>query len=335
MKKIKVGILRCDTHAAWYATLMAAHDPLRFSQPLADPDAREESWQSGGVHYFHYSHYSDPKRLVAPFVGGSEISRVWDPRPGVAENFASLFIQKPFVCERPEEVSDGVDLIFLADCNGEGVDHYRLAAPGLKKGIPTFIDKPLADTLKQARRIEALASKHEAPVMSISLLQVSELMRAFRSRLPEIGRVDSGVVTGFSLHPAGLIHSICAVQGIFGSGIEEVCVSETPGGPLIHLGYGERTDRPSRGVVIRCGEADYRWTAFYASAHGFEGAIQAAIYSDFRSQGAAEVISLITEMVKSGKISPLHHEMIQAVAVMDAVRMAGRSGRPRRVASID
>lgn len=335
MKKIRVGILRCDTHAAWYAILMAAHDPLRLRQPLDDLNAGEESWQSGGVHYFHYSHYSDPKRLMAPFVGGFEISRVWDARPGVAENFASIFTKKPLVCARPEDVSDGVDLVFLADCNGDGSDHYQLAAPGIKKGVPTFIDKPFAETLQKARRIEALAAKHHAPVMSISLLQTSELMTTFRSRLPEIGRVDSGIVTGFSLHPAGLIHSICAVQGIFGVGIDEVSVSETPGGPLIHLSYGPQNDRPIRGVVIRCGEADYRWTVFYASAHGYEGAIQAEIYSDFRSQGVANVISLMKEMVKSGKVSLLHREMVRAVAVMDAVRAAGKSGRSKRVSLID
>jgi predicted dehydrogenase len=312
---------------------MAAHDPMRLRQSVESAAEGRASWQTGGVHYFHYSHYCDPWRLVAPYVGGFRIARVWDAERPLAESFARLFTEPPRVCATPEEVSDEVDLVFLADCNGDGSDHPALAAPGLKKGVATFVDKPLADSLASARALQDLADTHRAPLFSASLLQVGPGVEAFRGRLPEIGRVDSGIVTGFNFHPAALIHSICAALSLFGSGISEVGTADLGGHRLIHLRYGAE-DRPRYGVLIRAGEADYRWTTFHASAHGHEGAIQAPIYSDFRSEGTAQIIRLIQDLVRHKRVPALHREMMEAVAVMEAVLLSERQRRPMLVGGI-
>ena len=57
---IKVGIIRCDTHGAYFAPLMASHDPLKLQRPV-DPDSElHHSWMGGGAHFYFYGSYSNP-----------------------------------------------------------------------------------------------------------------------------------------------------------------------------------------------------------------------------------------------------------------------------------
>ena len=78
-EKTRVGLIRCDTHGAYYAALMDTHDPLLLRDPvsLGGGPARY-SWQTGGAHFYFYTHYADPKRIMVGTVDGFEIVKVWD-----------------------------------------------------------------------------------------------------------------------------------------------------------------------------------------------------------------------------------------------------------------
>jgi len=62
----------------------------------------------------------------------------------------------------------------------------KLATHFLKKGIPTFVDKPFASTLRDARAMIQLAQKHDAPLFSSSILSVVPAADQFKSRINEI-----------------------------------------------------------------------------------------------------------------------------------------------------
>ena len=114
---IKVGIIRCDTHGVYYGPLMAPHDPLKLRTPVpveADPPY---SWQNGATHYYFYQFCADPTLLTVEAVDGFEIVKVWDVDRASAEQFADLLDSRPRVCNSFAEVSDDVDLVFIADCN--------------------------------------------------------------------------------------------------------------------------------------------------------------------------------------------------------------------------
>src|SRR5690349_15663646 len=119
-RMIRTGVIRCDTHAAWFGALMAEHDPLKLRAPVPFRPGLKYTWMAGGVHYFHYSLYKDPTHLTCPFVGGFEITRVWDEDHEAAEAFAGLFSRPAKVCESFEEICEDVDLVFIAECNGDG-----------------------------------------------------------------------------------------------------------------------------------------------------------------------------------------------------------------------
>ena len=170
---IRVGLIRCDTHGMWYGAQMDAHDPLLLRQPMPVEDEMLYSWQRGGVHYFYYTIFCNPTRMTAPRVEGFRITKVWDEDRRSAEMFSRVFHGRPKVCDSFDQVSDDVDLVFVADCNYDGSDHLELARPGLEKGVPTFIDKPIARNLDDSLTIMALAAKHGANVLSLSMLPIS------------------------------------------------------------------------------------------------------------------------------------------------------------------
>src|SRR3989338_3216205 len=114
---IRVGLIRCDTHGMWFGAQMDQHDPLLLRQPMPVNPKNRYSWQNAGVHYFFYTHYCNPWRITAPHVNGFRIVRAWDEDRKSAEAFSRVFHGRPEVCDSFEDVSDDVDLVFIADCN--------------------------------------------------------------------------------------------------------------------------------------------------------------------------------------------------------------------------
>ena len=165
--RIRVGIIRCDTHAYWYAPYFEKPDPKLYRKAHR------------GCHYYHYR-WDDPDRMRLSTVPSMTIAKVYDEEdPRKAEGLSEAYRGRPKVCDSYEEVSDDVDLIYIADCSYEGKDHLRFATPGLKKGVPHFVDKPFAFTLKDARKMIDLAKKHRTAVMCSSLLRQSPFLRRF------------------------------------------------------------------------------------------------------------------------------------------------------------
>lgn len=336
-KPIRVGMIRCDTHGMWFGPQMQSHDSVLFERPRMFEDDRLDkySWMTRGCHYFFYTHYSAPRRMTARTVSGFEIVKLWDEDREVAELASEIFLSRPTVCDTFEEVSNDVDLVFISDCNGDGSDHLQLATPGLKKGVATFIDKPLAHSLADALAIYNLGRESGAPVMSLSILQTNPAVTRIRSRLEEVGGATFGSTTCAFAHPAALIHAISTIHHVFGLGIKAVSCLKTPRHTTYHLDYGERTDRPLHGASIQCGVAPFRFTQMIVDVYGPEGGIQALALNDWNaSDGSAVILELVREMVLTREPSPLGREMLIGIAVMDAAQEAERTGKTVAVAEV-
>ena len=332
---IRVGLIRCDTHGAYYGPLMQKHDPMRLQMPLPIDRPARYSWQHGGAHFYFYTNYADPRQMTVDAVEGFRLTRLWDEHRDAAECLADVFYDKPLVCDSFAEVSDDVDLLFVADCNGDGSDHLALATPGIEKGIPTFIDKPLAYSVEDTRAILALAERHGAPVTSISILSALPGFAQFAQRLPETGDLQFGTVQGGGTQMAGHIHAINLALRIFGNSVRTVrCMGDTPLN-TIHLSYGERPDRPARGVTINCDVGAVWHCAFHVSAYGTAGAIHSPPLGDFVFPfGAAEILRMVKAMVVTGEPPPITADMLEGVAVAEAARLAQHQGRSVEIAEV-
>ena len=86
--KIRVGIIRCDTHGYWYAPLFEKPDPELFKKGHR------------GCHYYFYK-WEDPHSPRINTVPGMAITRVFDDRSvdeegsGLAEGLSEAYHGRP------------------------------------------------------------------------------------------------------------------------------------------------------------------------------------------------------------------------------------------------
>lgn len=318
MDRIRTGIIRCDLHAIYYANLIQKHDPYLL---------REPELGKGGYFYF-YTYYNQPQKIAFSRVAGFEVTKLWDEDRRLAENMSRIYYGKPRVCDTFEEVSDDVDLVFIADCNGDGSDHLKLATPGLKKGVPTFVDKPFAYDVNDARALVQLAEEHDTPVLSLSILRAVPHAARFRSRFAELGGPEFGIIKGGGTTMAGQIHAISLAQHLFGAGVESVeGMGQTPLA-YVHLDYGGKPNRPRSGVVLNCDSGGTYHCAFYASAYSGWGAVHSPAIGDFEfPYGVIEILKTIKKMVQTRKPQAPYEEMIECIAIATAGRLAQEEGQ--------
>ena len=314
MAPIRFGIIRCDLHAIYYANLMQEHDMMVLRQP---------EYGKGGYFYF-YTDYHDPTHMTIPMVPGFELVKVWSPDRRDAEDMTKLYTSRPQVCDTVEEVSDDVDLVLIANCNEEGTDHLEFATPGLEKGVPTFVDKPFAYDVADARRLVELAQQHSVPVMSLSILREVPHATRFRDRFAELGGPDFALIKGGLYTMNGLIHSISFSQHLFGPGVDSVESMGGDGKPfVVHLDFGGKADRPSSGVILNCDVGPTYHCAMYASAYSGEGAIHTGHIGDFEFPwGVVEIVQKIKKMVQTRQPQASYGEMVENIAVATAARKA-------------
>ena len=328
-RKLRMGLIRCDTHGVWFAAMMAEHDPLRLQRPTTYTPDQAYSWQGGGVHRFFYTNYGDPTLRTAPYVGGFDLVKLWDVDRAAAEQARDVFLGRPEICDSPDRCSDDVDLVLIADCNFDGADHWELARPGLEKGVATFVDKPFAIDLADCRAMIETAQQHNAPIFSASILRFEPFVARFRDRLSEVGEINFASITGGGTEPAGLVHSISFAQHLFGTGICSVQAMVTPKQTTLWLDYENQPRAPRHGVTIHTETGQRRFaSALGASVLGTENDIHTLVPGGFAYPwGTAEIVNTIQRMCESRKNPDELDDMVEAIAVMEAFREAKKTGK--------
>ena len=341
-KKIRLGIVRCDTHGYYFGAMAENCGPLLLQK------------NNYVVHHYFSDIYSAEK-LNMPRISGFEIVKAYDYKPENAKRFSETFLNKPVVCESLEEMTKGVDAVFVADCDGGGGDHLKLATPFLKKGIPTYVDKPFASTFKDAKEIVRLARKHHTLLFNSSILSQVPAADKFKQRFDEIitnpswpipaakpsSRIGLGVIKGvggaFSQELKGkritggledrlayIIHGIALALNLFGKGVEWV---EAMGNlPLEYLHLHLKTGIE---IMILNTSTDIfpETCSFYASAYSKYGAIHSQPIGDPEFiQGAAKILGMFKKMVLTGKPPISYEDILEHIAIVDAAQLAQKRG---------
>ena len=324
-QEIRVGIIRCDLHAFWYAPIFERPNPKVFRK------------MTRCCHYYFYK-WEDAWTPRLGGVPGMSIAKVFDEGDQAkAEALSETYGGRPKVCDSYEEVSDGVDLVYIADCDYEGKDHLRFARPGLEKGVPHFVDKPFAYTLEDAREMIALAKKHKTAVMCSSLLRQSPFLKRFRTRLADIAPVGC-VYVPLSYGPslACIFHGVSIVQNVMREGCEwvesmgptlyDVLRMHYPGSDggteVIMLNAFGRTpgDRWNAGTYHHCG--------CFASAYGAGGAIHAPRVDDYLFlYGGLRIVRMAKRMAETGKPPIAYDSMLELMEMIEAARLAHNKGK--------
>ncbi len=339
-KPIRVGVIRCDTHGYYFGAQM---DPRN----LAPEGLVKHNYI---VAHYYQDIYSPWNLEKLPKVGGFEIVRCYDDDRAAAEAFSETFSGVPRVCDTVEEMAEEIDAIFISDCDGGGGDHLELATPFLTAGIPTFVDKPFASTLKDARAIVRLAEKHGTPMYNESILSVVPAADLFRRRFAEIGDATVGVINGvggaFSQENIGqrdalagiedrlayIIHGVALALNLFGSDVESVEAMGTLPLEYLHLRMAS-----GREVMILNTSVEHfpERCDFYAAGYSAGGAVTSGPIGDFQFiYGGQRILLNLKRMIRTGEPPRPYHDMVLHIAIVEAAQISQRTGQQVRVSDV-
>ena len=320
-KPIRVALVRCDGHAYTFSPFMADCDPEAYARNFH------------AQFHFMIDAYK-PGRMKFEPVEGFEIAKVWDPKRRKAEGVRDLFFGKPVVCETLEEAARDVDAVLINNCNYDGGDHLKLATPFLEKGIPTLIDKPMAATLKDAVAIVELARKHNAPLMSSSILAYCDEVENLKARYRELpGPVTRGVVNGCNGGLGGIIHGLTLGHTVFGPGVESVeCMGQAPLEYLL-MHYADK--RQMLIVNATGGTYDFFRCSVWSRAGGTPAPLKHLSARPMGNPafvvGARKIIVDFKKMIETGKPPMPYERIIELIAIVDAARLAQKTGHRVRL----
>lgn len=342
---IRLSVVRCDTHAYWYGVFLDECDVGVLG--AYDDDAPTRPC----IHYYFMT-IGDPRRLRIQKVGGFSITKIFDrlPEKGVDENglpvlqygtypgraqeYAKTFCGKPRICETLDEMTVDCDAAYIADSSapGDGADHLELARPFLEKGVPTFVDKPFAATLADAREMIKLAIKHNTVVMSASILTHTDQGKLFKARFDEIGGCGFLVSKGVGPGNAAVIHGLGLAHGLMGYGVDWVECMGSHDSECILLHYPD--DREA--LVLNAPNKVFpRTCSFYATAFSAGGALLSPPIGDWEFHtGTHNIAAIFKEMVLTGKPQIPYNEVLEPIAIMEAARIAQKEGRRVQLADV-
>lgn len=141
-----------------------------------------------------------------------QVTHVWSTYRKEAEHVARA-ANIDTVVDEFEDMIGEVDAVLLARDDAE--NHYDMAKPFLDAGLPVYIDKPLAYSVEEARRILSL-EKYPGQVFSCSALAFSKdlsLSESCKSELGKILQVSARVVKSWEKYGVHVIEPVLNLIG--------------------------------------------------------------------------------------------------------------------------
>ncbi|MFC2171130.1 Gfo/Idh/MocA family oxidoreductase [Acidobacteriota bacterium] len=162
-----------------------------------------------------------------------EVTHIWTQERKISEHIAASSKISTIV-ERLEDMISHIDAILLARDDAE--NHYRMALPFLRAGIPIFIDKPLALSVREANKILD-SQKSQDQIYTCSALRFARELMLTDSDLIELGEVrliEGSVMKKWETYGVHLIEPIVAqfadrgkllkVESYNGNGLKQVLI---------------------------------------------------------------------------------------------------------------
>ena len=296
----------------------------QYLHPEIDLDAVKKYLDPGSADFFR-KYVRNPKFTFdqLPFPD-TRITHYFDADPTVVGPFTEAF---PGVklAKSVEAMVKEVDAVWLGDASGFGEDHFDLVAPALKRGLPTFCDKPIGGSVAGTRKILEFARANKAPVMSSSLFRHEWGMEAaLRKRdageFGPIQHVVASVQGGYT--PDGWMvygqHPAWTVVTLLGPKVQSVSLYARENTAHALVTYPDR--QPAAIWYGRPNEVfEYCHTAVYFQKKRFE--FTPSIEGDFWYGHHYEMFRMAAtfrEMVKTRKEPVPHDEIVAVTALVHA-----------------
>ena len=237
----------------------------------------------------------------------ARVVRVWDPDKAAAERLADV-CGIPKVCDGAEECAEDVDAVLIVD-DGSG-EQWKYALAPLREGVPTFCDKPLAMTAKQAREVADLARKTGTPLMSASSLRFVPDVLALAKEAPSLGNVHlATTICGNELVYYG-IHALEMAYAVLGGGAVSCLNVGQPGRNIVRVRFEDGRD-----LMLLVAEKEWMRAGYQINLYGTKG------WRTLTPQLADlywYLLDKFLELVCTNKESVPIEEEVEVIAVLEA-----------------
>jgi hypothetical protein len=321
---IRVGIIGANKRTLWWGALFEDIDPVSFA--AMDP-----------VAYNHMTYY-DRAELQVPRVREFRLTRLYDPDTERAQRTAAAFRKPPEVCRTLDGLAEDVNLVFVANESGDGSGNLHRVEAAIRKGIPVFIDRPLACTVAETKAILSLGRRRNVPVLSCSHLRMLPHAVRFRKRFAEIGAVDQGLIQGMGPNPAQMFDAIDLAQllfsGEFSGRVKRVWSMGRWPLEILHMRYARVPARVLQGVIVNSDPQGVH-SAFWAKTVGNRHHLDSPPFDAFvQTEGGIKVMEAVRQMLKTSRPPIPYSALVESVAIAEAGRLAYAKRSPVDVESV-
>jgi predicted dehydrogenase len=217
-----------------------------------------------------------------------------------------------------------VDAVLIID-DGSG-DQVRYAEHPLRKGVPTFCDKPLAMTARRAQSVAKLVRETGTRFMSASALRFVPDITKLREELPQLGAVHlASAACGNELVYYG-IHALSMIYAVLGGGAVSALNVGQPGSNIVRLRFADHRD-----VVLIVGEKEWMRAGYQINLYGQKG--WRSVQPDLKNL-YSYLLEAFLDLVQTGRESVPVEEELEVIAALEAGAESLRLGREVTLAEV-
>ncbi len=253
------------------------------------------------------------RQFTGTFVGskrrleGVRVVKIWDPLPAAAAQLAEI-CAIPTVCASPEECSEGVDAVAIVD-DGSG-EQWKYARGPLERGVPTFCDKPLAMTAREAQAIARVARARGTKFMSASSLRFVPDVIALAREAATLGDIHLATAAcGNELVYYG-IHALELAYAVLGRGAVSCLNVGQPGRNVVRVRYANGRD-----LLLLVGEREWMRAGYQLNLYGTKG--WRSLTPNLADLYWYLLAQFIDYVVTGREVVPIEEE-VEVIAVLEA-----------------
>ncbi|MDQ3654097.1 MAG: Gfo/Idh/MocA family oxidoreductase [Chloroflexota bacterium] len=273
---------------------------------------------SDNSHALAYSSLLNVERVAGP---DARAVAIWGQEPERTREVAEKGRIDTIVAT-PEEMLDSVDAVFVEDRHGDL--HAEHALPFLERGLPVFVDKPLAIPLKDMSRLIAAANASGSFLTSFSSLRTAESTDAIAAQAASIGAIRVAHFAGpcdfESIYGGPFFYATHAIEialRLVGEDLASVSAVRAGKNVVVTAVWADETIA----AITYLSDAKYH---FGASLYGTEGMATGEVLANH--DGYRTAIGIVLDGMASGKRPFTDEQMVRPVAVVHAIQQSLANG---------
>jgi predicted dehydrogenase len=267
---------------------------------------------------------------------GLIVTQVWNRAPVPREDqqkygFAAV--------DTPEAMIGKVDGVLITEALP--FRYAELAAPFIRAGVRTFLNRPLAASTEEAAQLLELSREYHNPILAASALAVDPQVLAIRQGRGEFAPLKIVNITGPSNHFWNYVpHVISALVSALGVGVEEVYAHDfaldqekiTMQNPLVvFFRYSQDSAvGPVRGTLqVVPGEDPGDWYGFRMKLFGRKESPEYRLFETTEGESSwIPIYRLLLDFFKEGNRPFSDKELMEVPLVLDMIKKSGLEKRP-------